>query len=171
MRKIIPIVIGCVVGALLLIGGSAFAVFMHSYYTPNFDKYSEQYAYVLHDDYEYTEEMIERYRAEKRIKYPSYMCGVYDKSMFAAELIDCYDEIDSACRDYATLVASKYNNEADLNYTVENENNRLTIKFTGAGYPEGGEPEELSRTYIFDIEGVGADKLPRLINRAEFIGY
>lgn len=63
-------------------------------------------------------------------------------------------------KEYAFKVRNKYDSNADLDFTVDHTGNLLTIKFTGIGYPENGEPELLSRTFIFDIEGAGADKLP-----------
>lgn len=171
MKKIVLSVLGLVLGSLLLFGGGAFAVIMHNYYTPNFDKYEDNYTYSLGQDGDYTEEEIKRFKEEKRIRYPTYAGFVYDVSMFAPELLDCYLEIDRTCYTYAHIVSNKYKNNADLNYEVEHSGNLLMIKFSGTGYPENGEPETLDKTFIFDVEGAGADKLPRLVNRAEFIGY
>lgn len=172
MKKIVLSVLGLVLGSLLLFGGGAFAVFMHNYYTPNFDKYEDNYMYSLgKNPDDYTEEELERIKEEKRIRYPTYAGFVYDVSMFAPELWDCYLEIDQTCHTYAHMVAVKYQNNADLNYEVERLGNLLMIKFSGNGYPENGEPETLDKTFIFDVEGAGVDKLPRLVNRAEFIGY
>lgn len=110
-----------------------------------------------------------RIKEEKRIKYPGFANA--RAHFFAVELEECYAEVDNACSDYAILIANKYKNNADLDFTVENDGKQLTIRFTGTGYPENGEPEPLSRTYIFDLEGVGANKMPKLLNRAEIIGY
>lgn len=172
MRKIVFCVLGLVLGVLLLIGGGAFAVFMHDYYTPNFDEYEDNYAANYGDSVDYySAEEKAKFAEEKRIRYPTYAGFVYDASMFAPELLDCYLEIDRPCFIYANTIAKKYENNADLSYTVERVGDIITITFSGVGYPKNGEPEELARTYIFDVEGVGADKLPRLVNRAEFIGY
>lgn len=167
MKKIIISILICIFGAVILAGGTSFAMYMNYIYTVSFDKYSTDCSYRTPNDI--TSEELDRLRAEKRIKYPGFANGRSHE--FAVELSECYAEVDNACRDYALLIAYKYNNNADLNFTVENTGKVLTIRFTGTGYPENGDPEPLSRTYNFDIEGVGADKLPKLLNRAEIIGY
>ncbi|MDE6031736.1 MAG: hypothetical protein K2G32_08960, partial [Oscillospiraceae bacterium] len=63
-----------------------------------------------------------------------------------------------------------YHNMAVLDAEVDYTPTVLTITFTGTGYPENGEPENLDRTYIFDIDGAGRDKLPILLNKAEIFG-
>lgn len=165
MKKIILSVIACVVGAVMLVGGVAFSKVMSNYYTLDFDNYE---AYPVGIE---TEEMSSReaFKAA-RITYPRYLIA-YSGIEFDARLTDCYKEVQSPCCDYALAVAIKYQNNADLTFTVENTGKLLTIKFTGTGYPENGEPVDLSRTYIFDIDGAGVNKLPRLVNRADFIGY
>lgn len=152
MKRIVIFVMSCVLGGLLLAGGVFFAAGMHSAYTVSFDKY-ETYSLL---------------RGE-RIFCPSFISA--RPWGYAPSLTYCYREVEGACTMYANLVYKKYDGKADLDFTVERDGNLLTIKFTGIGYPENGGPEPLERTYIFDIEGVGADKLPKLLNRAEIIGY
>ncbi|MCM1298418.1 MAG: hypothetical protein NC203_08140 [Firmicutes bacterium] len=79
----------------------------------------------------------------------------------------CYNEISDACNDYAVQVANRYDYRADLDLEVEYTPKKFTAKFTGWGYPEEGEPECLDRTYIYDIEGAGPEKLPILLNKDE----
>lgn len=154
-------------GAAMMIGGAVFAAFMHDFHTVRFDEYAVNFNYQPF--YDMTDEDEARFREEKRIKYPGFANG--RSGLFAIEIAECYAEVDLSCSDYAVLIAKKYRNNADLDFTVENDGKLLTIRFTGTGYPENGEPEPLSRTYIFDIEGVGVDKMPKLLNRAEIIGY
>lgn len=177
MRKTVFNVIFCVLGALILIGGGVFAALMHDYHTLHFDRYREEY-YIANVDGMYTDK-FEQLKKEKRIKFPNYYSYYSDpeelkkRSEFDPNpaFIDCYDEIDCACLDYAEQIAYRYRDNADLDFTVDITNDRMTIEFFGTGYPENGEPEKLERTYIFDISGVGEKKLPRLINRADFVGY
>lgn len=167
MKKIILSILACVVGAAMLIGGAVFASFMHDFHTVRFDEYVVGCSYELWN--EMTAEDEARLKEEKRIKYPGFANG--RSGVFAIEIAECYAEVDNACIDYGLLIAKKYHNNADLDFTVENDGKLLIIRFTGTGYPENSEPEQLSRTYIFDIEGVGANKMPKLLNRAEIIGY
>ncbi len=165
MKRIVLLVISSVLGVLLLAGGVTFSVFMHDFYTLRFDEYTTEAALTGGID----DEFIEGFEYEKRIFYPSFSNA--RQGVYSVTLWDSYEEVDGACGSYANLVSKHYNRNADLTFTVERDGNLLTIKFTGTGYPENGEPENLDRTYIFDIEGAGRDKLPRLVNRAEFIGY
>ena len=167
MKKIVLSILACVLGAAMMIGGAAFAAYMHDFHTVSFDEYMIMTMYQPLVGM--TEEDEARFREEKRIKYPGFANG--RSGVFAIEIAECYAEVDLACSDYGVLISKKYRNNADLDFTVENTGKLLTIRFTGMGYPENGEPEPLSRTYIFDIEGVGADKMPILLNRAEIIGY
>lgn len=160
--KIILSTVACVVGAVMLVSGVVFAKAASDYYKLDFDNY-EKAIMAIGEDYK------EVYK-EARITYPRYV-AVYSWIDFDIRLMDCYREVQSPCYEYAASVAQKYENNADLTFTVENTGKLLTIKFTGTGYPENGEPEPLERTYIFDIDGANVNKLPRLVNRAEFIGY
>lgn len=177
MRRIILTVIASVLGAAILIGGSVFAAAAHDYHTVHFDRYRTEFIYIVPDESTFTEEMRRQLETEKRIKFPQYYLHIsnpeYKRNEFDPNpaLAHCYDEVDCACLDYAEQVAYKYRNNADLDFTVDITEERLTVKFSGTGYPENGEPEALSRTYIFDIDRVGAEKLPQLVNREEFIGY
>lgn len=170
MKKIILTIIICVTGGVLLLGGTVFALYMNDIYTVSFDNYMTFGTYASSEDF--TEEEMLRYekcKEEQWISYPSFSSG--RGWGFVPELTSIYAEVDNACVEYAHYVVHTYNNNARLNFTVENTGKILTIKFSGVGYPENGEPEELSRTYIFDIEGAGVDKLPKLLNRADIIGY
>lgn len=167
MKRIILSVIFSVLGVIMLVGGAGFTAFMHELHTVDFDKYDDAYTFLFGEDA--TAEEVERLRAERRITYPNFAnehINGYDPEYYM-----CYAEVDGACKDYALFIAKKYNNNADLDYTVDKLGDTLTIKFFGTGYPENGEPEALSRTYIYNVEGVGKNKLPKLMNRAEFIGY
>lgn len=150
MKKVLIIFLS-ILGAAILAIGLFLAYNWHEANTPNFDRYWTH----NYDDGD--------------IKYPNFQnaqpWGATEPMQF------CYMEIDDACFQYAKLIWYKYNNNADLDFTVENTGKVLTIKFTGTGYPEDGEPEPLERTYIFDVDGIGKKKLPVLLNRAEIIGY
>lgn len=77
-----------------------------------------------------------------------------------------YSAITVPIMDYANGIAKEYNNKAKLDYTVEQENDILTITFSGFGYLEGSdaEPITLDKVFKFDIKDVNADKLPTLIS-------
>lgn len=170
MKRIVFSIIFCILGAALLIGGGIFAAYQHDYNTAHFDRYRTVAVYKVTDDSIYTKEAELLSEAERRIRFPQYLDGDSHHNI-SPDFFYCYDRIDCACQDYVDCIAFKYMGNADLDFTTDITKDRLTITFTGTGYPENSEPEPLSRTYIFDIEGIGADKLPILINRAEFIGY
>ena len=157
MKKTVLIILGSIFGAIIILSGGAFAWYMNTIYTINFDNYFKSSVGVGESG------------PSGRIRVPSF----HDGQPFGVpmELDPCYYEVDNACMDYGFLVAKKYNNNADLDFTVENTGKVLTIKFTGTGYPENGDPKPLERTYIFDIDGVGKDKIPVLLNRDEIVRY
>lgn len=157
MKKAILIILGSIFGLILILGGSVFAWYMYEAHTVNFDKYLKG---------RISSGISE---IDSRIYCPEFLNG--HPVNVTEELWSCYNEVDSACVNYCTLVARKYKNNAELDFTVENTGKVLTIKFTGTGYPENGDPEPLERTYIFDIDGVGKDKIPVLLNRDEIVGY
>lgn len=165
VRNIILSVIACVVGAVLLIGGVAFTKAASDYYTLDFDNYDVM-PMAFGGNGSTPKEVFDA----GRITYPRYVTA-WSPFDFDASIMDCYLEVQEPCFEYAASVAKKYDNNADLTFTTENTGKLFTIKFTGTGYPENGEPEPLERTYIFDIEGANVNKLPRLVNRADFIGY
>lgn len=168
MKKVILIILTSVIGAALLLGGSVAGAYMYDMTIPHFDNYyigdSSIYARIPDDpsfDYDaYKEELLaEGYH----VRYPDF----WYINNFTDDLIECYGEVEGALRDYAFYVAGHYNNRAVLDPEVECTDTRLTIKFTGYGVLEDGTKEDLARTYIFDIEGAGSHKLPKLLNKAE----
>lgn len=169
MKKFIISFILLAVGVGALIGGSVYASNMHKQYAPDYNNYrvlNAYYEYYTGNGYEISPppEMREEYYSQGYIiKYPFFRQG--------ESRVDL-SQINHACSDYAFKIARIYNNKAKLDFTVENDNNKvLKIRLFGTGYPENGEPEELERIYYFDIDGVSADKRITFINRAEFIGY
>lgn len=163
MKRIILLIFASMVGLVLLVGGIYFAVLWHEVNKVSFDDYMTHAVLKVDEDGN-----VDR-AAEERIFYPSF--GNARPMGYVMALDDCYQEVDGACFQYAAMVSKHYNANADLTFTVEKDGDIVTIRFTGTGYPENGEPENLDRTYIFDVEDAGRDKLPRLVNRAEFIGY
>lgn len=89
-----------------------------------------------------------------------YLASYYDQML-------CYNVIQEPCRYYSWQVRDKYEYKANLHIEVEKTKKTFIVKFTGWGYPDGGDPECLDRTYIYDIDGVGPDKLPILLNKNE----
>lgn len=164
--KIILSVIACVAGSVSMVGGVVFAKAASDYYKLDFDHYETM---VMAKTIEERDKAIEN----SRITYPTFKGNTIVWSWIDHDirLVDCYVEVQSPCYQYAMSVWKKYGENAELNFTLENTGKLLTIKFTGTAYPENGEPVDLSRTYIFDIDGAGVSKLPRLVNRADFIGY
>lgn len=169
MKKMISIILSSFFGAMLVLGGGAVGSYMYNISIPHFDNYyissDSITAGIPHDDpsfdFKAYREMLD---AEGYcVRYPDFW---YSNS-FSDDLINCYAEVEGALQDYAFYIARHYNNRARLDPEVECTKTRLTIKFTGYGVLEDGTREELARTYIFDIEGVGRNKLPKLLNKAE----
>lgn len=172
MKKVITVVLttlASVVVALLIAGGSYFAVAYYNMSITHFDEYQICTTMVFSDEIDSFDDYKQELADEGyHIGYPHFMnTGRWGYTM---DLVDCYAEVDNACIDYAVQVAHKYTNKAVLDAEVDYTPTVLTITFTGTGYPENGEPENLDRTYIFDIDGAGRDKLPILLNKAEIFG-
>ena len=164
MKKIFVIVLSSIVGAILLAGGVFFGAMMYNASIPHFDNYQISYILGGLDDLGTVREAHDRQVAEGYgVNYPNFSYI----NPYTTEIFECYAEVDGACHDYAFYVAYKYANKAKLDAEVEHTKTLLTIKFTGFGVLEDGTEENLDRTYIFDIDGVGRKKLPKLLNKAE----
>lgn len=168
MKKIIPIILSTVIGALLLLGGGMLGAYMYDMTIPHFDNYcigdEGVHARLPRDPSFDYKAYCESLKAEGYcVRYPDFWYA----NNFTDDLLYCYAELEEPLRDYAFYIARHYNNRARLDPEVECTKTRLTIKFTGYGVLEDGTREELARTYIFDIEGVGKNKLPKLLNKAE----
>lgn len=159
MKKVILIILSTFFGAVLVLGGGAFGAYMYDITIPHFDNYQIGSARSGAD--ESTEEM--QAANGYGVNYPDFWYA----NNWTEDLYDCYYEVQAPLNDYAFFVARKYNNRARLDPEVEYTKTRLTIKFTGYGVLEDGTREDLSRTYIFDIEGAGSSRLPKLINKAD----
>lgn len=167
MKRAVIIIVSSIVGALLLAGGFAFAAVKSYQNTVHFDVYDISSVYTFKD--EEGRERAKQLQAEGYvIKSPSFYLS--QKLGCADELVECYYEVDNAAREYAMLVAKKFDNRAKLDCEVDCTPTVLTIIFSGEGYYEDGSTEKLERTYIFDIDGAGRDKLPVLLNRSEIFG-
>lgn len=163
MKRTVLTILSTIIGAALLLGGGAFGAQMYNASIPHFDKYEITYAIISRDGSSH-EEIREMQLAEGYgVNYP-YFSSI---NPYNLDIYDCYSEVESACGGYAHYTAYRYDNKARLDPEVECTKTRLTIKFTGYGVLEDGTREELDRTYIFDIEGVGRKKLPKLLNKAE----
>ena len=150
-------VIVCLIGAGLLIGSAVYAARLresHKDHPIDFSTYSTKST----DGYFPP-------GVGHVINYPSFL------KTDQIENWNYYLEVDHAVSDYISHIETKYKYDAAVDFTVDHTGTTLTIELFGTGYPEYGEPEPLSRTYIFDLAGVDEGKLPRLVNRAEFIGY
>lgn len=159
MKKVIPIILSTVLGAVLLLGGGALGAYMYDITIPHFDNY--QISSVRSGDDESTEEM--QAANGYGVNYPDFWYA----NNWTEDLMYCYEEVQEPLMSYAQYVARKYYNRARLDPEVECTKTRLTIKFTGYGVLEDGTREDLARTYIFDIEGASSSTLPKLINKAE----
>ncbi len=161
MKKVILIILSTFFGAVLVLGGGAFGAYMYDISIPHFDNYDITSAY--HGDMDLDE--LKAMQAENGygVHYPDF----YYVNNCTEDLVDCYAEVQLAMSDYAFYIARHYKNRARLDPEVEYTKTRLTVKFTGFGVLEDGTREELARTYIFDIEGAGRNKLPKLLNKAE----
>lgn len=157
MKKVILVILSTFFGAVLVLGGGAFGALMYDMSIPHFDNYNTGAASVGITDH------IEEHQNRYTIHFPDFWYA----NNFTEELCDCYEEVQCPLSDYAHYVARRYANNAVLDFEVEYTKTRLTIKFTGYGVLEDGTKEDLARTYIFDIEGAGKSKLPKLLNRTE----
>ncbi|MCM1164712.1 MAG: hypothetical protein NC299_00680 [Lachnospiraceae bacterium] len=160
MKKIVLFILTTVIGAALLLGGGAVGAYMYNAGVPHFDNYEITY-FIFGEAAEDVKEM----QAENG--YGVYYPDFYYCNPTTEDIVDCYAEVEEAMMSYAQYVAARYNNKARLDPEVEYTKTRLTIRFTGTGYLENGLTEPLDRTYIFDIEGAGKNKLPKLLNKAE----
>ncbi len=159
MKKIITIILSTVFCALLILGGGVFGSYMYNRTIPHFDNYQISPFRVGID--ENTEEMQKA--NGYGVNYPDFWYA----NDWSDDLLNCYQEVQEPLMSYAQYVALRYDNKARLDPEVECTKTRLTVKFTGYGVLEDGTREDLARTYIFDIEGAGAKKLPKLLNKAE----
>lgn len=156
-------VVSCLLAAVLLFAGVMFGQYIYSQNVPDWTRYQIGAVSAWRDNDPNAKEDLEKLRAEGYvINVPS-----WDGSMDPGKLIDSYLEPTEACREYGWFIARKYRNKAKLDAEVEVTSETVTIKFTGTGYNDDGTEDDLARTYIFDVDGAGKNKLPRLINKAE----
>ena len=171
MKRVILIILSTVIGAVLLLGGGAFGALMYNISIPHFDNYyigeDGMYAGISDEMFRDTDALnayYESLRAEGYcVRYPDF----WYTNNFTDDLVYCYAEVQEPLQEYAIYVARHYNNRAKLDPEVECTKTRLTVKFTGYGVLDDGTREELARTYIFDIEGGGSHKLPKMLNKTE----
>lgn len=163
MKRTVITIVSCLLATFLLFCGIQFGAYIYSRNVPDFEDYQMSNVGFLKDYDEDAKRKNDDLRAAGcYISFP-----LWNGSMNPGKLIDCYAELTSAGRDYAQFIARKYRHKAKLNAEVEVTPETLTIKFTGTGYNDDGTEDDLARTYIFDIDGAGKNKLPRLINKAD----
>ena len=90
-----------------------------------------------------------------------------DTSYGTAKYRDVYISLINGYIPYLYDMCEKYENRVKIDYTVDidNKNKTITVSFTGCGYPENGEPEPLSRDYVFDISKVDENNMPVLLTQ------
>lgn len=166
MKKAIIIAACCLLAAGLLFGGVRFGAYLREKGLPDFENYSiVPYSAIKEpDDFSAVQET-------ERLKSEGYVINrpIWGSTeRFETEL--CYGELEEACYAYADHIAKKYRNKAKLSVEVDVDKTAktVTITFDGTGYAPDGSEEALSRTYVFDVDGAGVNKLPRLVNKAEF---
>lgn len=163
IKRTVIIVVSCLVAAVLLFVGVNFGRYIYSQNVLDWEDYQMSAIATFRDNDVNRDEEWSKIKEEGyRIHYP-----LWNGSMYPGKLIDCYAELTNAGSDYAQFIARKYRNNADLNAEVEVTSETVTIKFTGTGYNPDGTEDDLARTYIFDVDGAGKNKLPRLINKAD----
>lgn len=164
VKRIAIIVVSCLLGAVLLFVGVIFGRYIYSQNVLDWEDYQVggDGGYGVFKDDNERKEMLRLQEEGYIIDYP-----FWTKSMYPGKLIDCYAELTNASQDYAHFIAMKYRNKAKLDVEVEVTSETVTIKFTGTGYNPDGTEDDLARTYIFDVDGAGKNKLPRLINKAD----
>lgn len=76
-----------------------------------------------------------------------------------------YEVINNEVWRYAIDVSTEYTNYAKLEYEVLRDDERLTVSFSGYGYPDEGkgEPIPISKDFVFDISRVNDGVLPVLL--------
>ncbi len=158
MKKVVLIILSTVIGAALLLGGGVFGAFMYNMSIPHFDNYQIS-SFSTGRGADDEEMQANGYG----IHFPDFWYA----NNWTEDLYYCYYEVEEAMMSYAQYVAVHYENRAKLDPEVECTDTLLTIKFTGYGVLDDGTKEDLARTYIFDIEGAGSHKLPKLLNKAE----
>lgn len=163
VKRVIIIAVSCVLAVILLCLGVVYGRYIYRQNVLDWEDYQigDGGYGVFKDNNEY-KEMLRLQKEGYLIQYP-----LWNGSMYPGKLIDCYAEPTNASRDYAQFIARKYRNKAKLNTEVEVTSETVTIKFTGTGYNPDGTEDDLARTYIFDVDGAGKNKLPRLINKAD----
>lgn len=159
MKKTVTVILSTVIGALLILGGGVFGSYMYNRTIPHFDNY--RLSSISVGNGENTDEM--QATNGYGVNFPDF----YYSTVSTDDLLYCYQEVQEPLMSYAQYVVVHYNNRARLDPEVECTKTRLTVKFTGYGVLEDGTKEDLSRTYIFDIEGASAKTLPKLLNKAE----
>lgn len=159
MKKKILLIFSTLIGAVLLLSGGVLGAYMYNISVPHFDNYGVSPFYFGSN----TEAREMQEENGYGVFYPDFW---YTNNM-SVELMDCYNEVQEPMTAYAQYVACRYDNRARLYPEVEYTKTRLTISFTGYGVLEDGTREDLARTYIFDIENAGRNKLPKLLNKAE----
>lgn len=167
MKKTIIIVVSCLLAAGLLFGGIRFGAYLYSKYVPDFEDYSIVPVSALKDYGDsFAVEETESLKAEGYVINRPIWNGSFEQY----ELELCYGELEEACYSYADHIAKKYRNKAKLSVEVDVDktSKTVTITFDGTGYAPDGSEDDLSRVYVFDIDGAGVNKLPRLVNKAEF---
>ena len=164
IKKVFTVII-LLIGAFELVFIVWAGILIYDRETLHFDRWD-----VFELEPPFNEDKKEEYeRINKNIEEGGYVAE-YLSFHGGAAYVDqamCYGEIEEACRMYALEMTEKYEWNVNLHIELEYTPKTFTAKYTGWGYPENGEPECLDRTYIFDIEGAGPDKLPILLNKDE----
>lgn len=163
MKKIFVVVIS-IIGVLELAFMIWAATQIYEKETLHFDHWYIYEVEVGYDDAEKNEKF------HKNKEEGNYLIETFNFSHSANyyDQVLCYNEIEDPVRSYSMQVLEKYEWKANLHIEAEYTPKIFTVKFTGWGYPENGEPECLDRTYTFDIEGAGPDKLPVMLNKDEY---
>lgn len=161
VKRVIIIAVSCVLAVILLCLGVVYGQYLYYQNFLDWEDYQIGPVGTWRDDDE-KEDML-------KLREEGYLINVpgWSREMDPGKLIDCYAELSGACKNYGWFVARKYRNKAKLNTEVEVTSETVTIKFTGTGYNPDGTEDDLARTYIFDVDGAGKNKLPRLINKAD----
>lgn len=167
MKKAIIIAVSCLLAAGLLLGGIRFGKYLHSKNVPDFENYSVVSYSAIKEPND-----ISAVKETETLKAKGYVINrpIWNGISAQNNLELCYGELEEACYAYADHIAKKYRNKAKLSVEVDVDKTAqtVTITFGGTGYAPDGSEDELSRTYVFDVDGAGVNKLPRLVNKAEF---
>ncbi len=155
-----------IICALLLIAATGFVIFYINLRTLHFEYYDvKNFAVFTTEEYDNVEALHDK---SISINYPEFTLSAIRRmtGYNHNEELAVYAPINYNTVTYLTALAEQYDNRVKLDYSVEMQNDRLTIEFFGTAYPDSidGAGIALEKSFVYDISNVSADNPPRLIS-------